>query len=69
MLLRGPTRDLGGSWRGREDPVGDRAHHEKLPVVTLSITAIALLYSYWLHKTGGVKEVRKTKDRSRRYDN
>jgi hypothetical protein len=33
---------------------------EKLPVVTLSITAIALLYGYWLHKTGGVKEVRKT---------
>ncbi len=53
------------SWEvpGEAEKIRAAAEHttEKLPVVTLSITAIALLYGYWLHKTGGVKEVRKTK--------
>jgi hypothetical protein len=52
------------SWRvpGEAEKIRLATEHttEKLPVVTLSITAVALLYGYWLHKTGGAKEVRKT---------
>ena len=52
------------SWAvpGEAEKIRSATEHtaEKLPVVELSITAIVLLYGYWLHKTGGVKEVRKT---------
>ena len=48
------------SWAipGEAEKIRSATEHttEKLPVVELSITATALLYGYWLHKTGGVKE-------------
>jgi hypothetical protein len=52
------------SWAvpGEAEKIRSATEHttEKLPVVELSITAIALLYGYWLHKTGGLKEDRTT---------
>lgn len=52
------------SWAvpGEAEKIRSATEHttEKLPVVELSITAIALLYGFWLHKTGGVKEERMT---------
>ena len=52
------------SWEvpGEAEKIRSATEHttEKLPVVELSITAIVLLYGYWLHKTGSMKEHRKT---------
>ena len=52
------------SWAvpGEAEKIRSATEHttDKLPVVELSVVAIALLYGYWLHKTGGVKEERTT---------
>lgn len=52
------------SWEvpGEAEKIRSATDHttEKLPVIELSITAIVLLYGYWLHKTDGMKEHRTT---------